>query len=305
VTPDDHDQGIDFDALKRRPLEQIAAAWGYVRDTGKSTRRNPVLRAPGQPKLVTRRCDNGHWVYFNTTDPDDNGTVIDFMLARGLSFADIRTRFGTADTHQPTSRSTPGQNVIRLWNRAQPDPKPDWLIARGIRPKTLETYQPLTRRNSKGHVLFAHRNQHRVITGFEIGPPDGPRRFATGGTRSLFALCVAPAHELQALVITECAVDALSLAQIEGCPVHHAFLSTAGDPSARQCQQISLAARVLPNIKTVILAHDHDTAGERQADTLRKKVHIPSHVMFHRHRPPENLDWNDVVMNTAAEETPA
>ena len=37
------------------PFETIAAAWGYVRDPEASTRANPVLRAPGLPKLVIRR----------------------------------------------------------------------------------------------------------------------------------------------------------------------------------------------------------------------------------------------------------
>ncbi len=49
-------------------------------------------------------------------------------------------------------------------------------------------------------------------------------------------------------------VDALSLAQIERCPASHAFLSTAGAPSARQREQIGLAAHTLPNVTTVILA---------------------------------------------------
>lgn len=101
---------VDFDAVKRMPFERVAADWGYVRDERASTRANPVLRAPGLPKLVTRRRSNGHWVYFNTRDADDNGTAIDFMLNRGLSFADIRARFGT-----PAAASRGFQG---LWNAA-------------------------------------------------------------------------------------------------------------------------------------------------------------------------------------------
>ncbi len=268
------------------PFATIAAAWGYVRDPEASSSANPVLRAPGLPKLVTRRRDNGHWVYFNTRDSDDNGTAIDFMLRRGLSFADIRDRFG-GPAHAAT-------DFRALWHQATPHPAPKWLIGRGITRETLDTYRPLIRCDRKGRVLFAHRDQHRTLTGFEIGPPDGVRRFATGGTRSLFALC-ADAENLNALVITEGAVNALSLAQINQCPTRQAFLSTAGAPSSRQCRQITRAAHRLPNLKTVILAQDHDEAGERQAETLREKVHLPTHVAFHRHRPPENTDWNDIV----------
>ena len=277
---------VDFDVIKRMPFETIAAAWGYVRDPEASTRANPVLRAPGLPKLVTRRRDNGHWVDFTTCDNDDNGTAIDFMIRRGLSFADIRDRFGNP-AHAATDFRT-------TWNAATPDPAPQWLVGRGIRHETLDIHRPLIRCDRKGRVLFAHRDRRRTLTGFEIGPPDGVRRFATGGTRSLFALC-ADAENLHALVITEGAVNALSRAQINQCPTRHAFLSTAGAPSSRQCRQISLAAHRLPKLKTVILAQDHDEAGERQAETVREKVHLPPRVAFHRHRPPENTDWNDIV----------
>ena len=262
---------VDFDAIKRMPLETIAAAWGYVRDPEATSSTNPVLRAPGLPKLVTGCRDNGHWACFNTRDSDDNGTAIDFMLRRGMSFADIRDRF-----RNPAPAAT---DFRALWHQATPHPAPKWLTGRGIARETLDTYRPLIRCDRKGQVLIAHRDQRRTLTGFEIGPPDGVRRFATGGTRSLFALC-ADAENLHALVMTEGAVNALSLAQIIQCPTHQAFLSTAGAPSSRQCRQISLAAHRLPRLKTVILAQDHDEAGERQAETLRKKVHLPTRVSF-------------------------
>ncbi len=282
---------VDFDALKRRPLEGIAADWGYVRDPQASTRANPVLRAPGQAKLVTKLCPNGHWVYFSTLDSDDHGTAIDFLLRRGLSFAEIRTRYGT-----PAGTA---RDFRRHWHAAVPDPAPAWLVGRGIRPETLAAARPLIRRDRHGRVLFAHRDRHRRLTGFEIGPPDGARRFATGGSRSLFAVRAGHAADLKTLVITEGAVDALSLAQIEQCHPSQAFLSTAGAPSRRQREQIGLAARTLPNVRTVVLAQDHDEAGERQAEALRRQLEVPSQVAFQRRRPPEHADWNDVICAAA------
>ena len=283
----DDPRRVDFDAVKRMPFESVAADWGYVRDPDASTRANPVLRAPGLPKLVTKRLGNGHWVYFNTRDADDNGTAIDFMLNRGLSFADIRARFGA-----PAAASRGFQGA---WNEAVPDPDPDWLAGRGIRQETLDACRPLIRRDRGGRVLFAHRDRNRTLTGFEIGPPDGARRFATGGTRSLFAVRAGTAGNLEALVVTEGAVNALSLAQIDGCPASQAFLSTAGAPSRRQCEQIGLAARTLPNVRLVVLAQDGDEAGDRQAETLRERLKVPPHVTLRRRRPPGNTDWNDVV----------
>ena len=273
----------DLEAIKRMPLETIAARWGYVRDTHASTPMNPVLRGPGLPKIVLKRQMNGHWTYFNTKDPDDNGTAVDFMKNRSLSFAAIRA----------TRRAT----FLDTWRRAREHPAPPWLIRRGIRRATLDTWKPLIRCDDKGHVLFAHRNARRIITGFEIAPPDGPRRFATGGRRALFALASRTPEDITALVITEGAVNALSLAQIDGCPTEHAFLSTAGAPGAAQCAQISHAARILTALTTIVLAQDGDAAGDRQADTLRSKVDIPARVRMTRRRPPDNTDWNDILRN--------
>ena len=279
---------IDFDTLKRQSFETIAADWGYVRDTTASTRKNPVLRAPGRPKLVLRCNDNGHWLYFNTTDPDDSGTIIDFLLQRGLSFADIRGRFG----------SIADDDFRRRWEYATPHRAPQWLVGRGIRPQTLDVYRPQIRCDDQQRVLFAHRDRHRCLTGFEIGPPDGVKRFATGGTRSLFALHTGSAKKIAVLVITEGAVNAISFAQLNGCPTDQAVLSTAGAPTPRQIQHISAATWALPNLETVILAQDHDTAGDRQAETIRQKLAPPPHITVKRQRPPENTDWNDLVNAT-------
>ena len=281
---------VDFDALKRRPFADIAAAWGYVRDPDASTRANPVLRAPGLPKLVLKQLENGHWVYFNTIDPDDNGTIIDFMCRRGLSYRDICARFAppTPDRGDFQSR----------WQAAVPDPAPDRLIARGISAETLAFYRPMIRRAANGHLLFAHRDRNRCLTGFEISPPDHRRRFAAGGTRSLFALCAASAATLTTLVITEGAINAISLAQIDHCPGDQAFLSTAGAPAAAQCAQIGYAARVLPALNTIILAQDADAPGDRQAETLANRIDRPTHVSLHRRRPPDNIDWNDILCRT-------
>ena len=67
--------------------------------------------------------------------------------------------------------------------------------------------------------------------------------------------------------------------------------------AAAQCAQISLAARILPALTTIILAQDGDAAGDRQADTLRSRIDLPAHVRMTRHRPPDNTDWNDILRN--------
>ncbi len=185
---------------------------------------------------------------------NDCGTTVDSLLHRGLSFSDIRARY-----QSPAAAS---RDFRSHWRGATPDPSPEWLARRGIRRETLEACRPMVCLDGGGHLLFAHRDRNRVLTGFGIGPPDGPRRFATGGTRSLLAVRAGNATDLEILVITEGAVDALSLARIDGSPGSHAFLSTAGAPSRRQRGQIGLAARTLPNVRAIVLAQDGDGARE-------------------------------------------
>ncbi len=279
--------GAGLDAGRRVPFGDIAAEWGYVRDPAAPARASPVLRAPGLPKPVTTRRGNGHWVHFSTLDPDDSGTAVDSMLRRGLSLSDIRARHQSPDAAPRDFRG--------VWNGATPDPAPEWLAGRGVRRETLDACRPLVRRDGGGRVPFAHRDRNRALTGSGIGPPDGPGRFATGGTRGLFAVRAGTAAGLKAPVVTEGSVDALSLARIDGCPADHAFLSTASTPSGRQCGQIGLAARALPNVRAVVLAQDGDAAGDRQAETLRGRLQLPPHVTLVRRQPPDGQDRNDVV----------
>ena len=254
-----------------------------------------MLRADGQPKLVLGKRGNGHWVYFNTQDNTDNGTIIDFMVNRGLTFADIRDRFAPPQTTAPQAATS----FHDTWKAAKPHPAPPWLIGRGITAHTLHTLQstrPTIRCDRNGRVLFAHRDRNRSLTGFEIAPPDGPRRFATGGTRALCAIHAAThAASLRALVVTESGLDALSIAQLEHCPPDHAFLSTAGAPSRSQCDQIQHAINTLPNLNALVLAQDGDEAGDRQGEAIRKAVVPPDHVRIERRRPPDSMDWNDIV----------
>lgn len=279
----------DFDDLKRRPFAEIAAGHGYRIDRRGSTGNALKLRAEGRPALVCRRGANGHWVYFNTLDGRDNGTVIDFLLNRGLSCAEI------GDLCAPGGGGRPGGCFRRQWQAASPQDALAPLADRGIGRETIEHYRPLIRGDGRGHAFCAHRDGARRLTGFEIAPKIGPRRFAAGAQRSLFALCADRAEDVRTLVVAESAVDALSLAQLDRRPGGAVYLSTAGTPSTRQKQQIVDAAGNLPNLSAVVLAQDADAGGEMQAGALLAAFDERTRSMAARRRPPEGADWNDLL----------
>ena len=285
----------DFDDLKRRPFAEIAAGHGYRIDRKGSTRNALLLRADGKPKLVCRCGANGHWVYFSTLDGSDSGTAVDFLLNRGLSFAEI------GDLCAPGGGERPGSCFKSQWQAASPQDAPAPLAGRGIGRETLEHYRPLIRGDGRGHAFCGHRDGGRRLTGFEIAPKIGPRRFATGAQRSLFALCADRAGDVRTLVVAESAVDALSLAQLDRRPAGAVYLSTAGTPSARQKRQIVDAIGRLPNLSAVVLAQDADAGGEMQAGALLAAFDERIRAMTERRRPPEGADWNDLLAGQDAQ----
>ena len=84
-------QDCELDAFKRDiDLRQFAESLGYQIDRRESWRGSAVLRCAAD-KIVVKRNDNGHYVFFSLRDDDDNGTVIDFVQRRQhLSLGAVR-----------------------------------------------------------------------------------------------------------------------------------------------------------------------------------------------------------------------
>ena len=72
----------ELDAFKREiDLRQFAVSLGYEIDRRESWRGSTVLRRDAD-KIVVKRNDNGHYVFFSVRDDRDNGTVIDLLQRR-------------------------------------------------------------------------------------------------------------------------------------------------------------------------------------------------------------------------------
>jgi hypothetical protein len=80
------------------------------------------------------------------------------------------------------------------------------------------------REGPHGSMWAAHRDVDGVVTGWEERGPDW-RGFATGGAKVLFRL--GPRDALR-LCVTEAAIDAMSLAALEGLRADSLYLSTGG-----------------------------------------------------------------------------
>ena len=133
----------------------------------------------------------------------------------------------------------------------------------------------------------AHVDDKGHVTGWEERGPDW-RGFANGGAKILFRL---GAGDGLRLVVTEAAIDAMSLASLEGLREGSLYLSTGGGWSeATDAAVRALASR--PKVQ-LVAATDANAQGEVFAGRLRD---IAESVGCDWLRLcPSAEDWNDIL----------
>lgn len=150
------------------------------------------------------------------------------------------------------------------------------------------------REGPRGSMWAAHSNDKGGITGWEERGPEW-RGFATGGSKELFRFGAAPALRL---CITEAAIDAMSLADIEDMRHDSLFLSTGGGWSPAAAAAIrTLAAR---HGALLVAATDNDAQGEVYAARIMA-VAAEAGCAFERLRPVAE-DWNEDLRSMREEE---
>ncbi|MFH1555739.1 MAG: DUF3991 domain-containing protein [Pseudomonadota bacterium] len=192
---------------------------------------------------------------------------------------------------QRKSRRGPSVVPSRRWaERSPPTPgSAAWVYlteARGIPAAIVERAAAAgcLREGPRGSMWAAHMDPAGSVVGWEERGPDW-RGFAAGGSKTLFHLGEAYARRL---CVTEAAIDAMSLAAIEGCRVDSLYASTGGGWSPASDQYIrALAAR--PG-SLVVAACDANDQGDVYAARLRE-IAAAVGAEFLRLWP-EAEDWN-------------
>ncbi|CAN7655718.1 DUF3991 and toprim domain-containing protein [Pararhizobium sp. LjRoot238] len=145
----------------------------------------------------------------------------------------------------------------------------------------------LLREGPYGSMWAAHTDNAGVVTGWEARGPQY-RGFASGGTKVLFRIGLDTALRL---AVTEAAIDAMSLAAIEGLRDGTLYLSTGGGWSpATQAALRELASR--PDAR-LVAATDANSQGDLFAERLRALAEDVG-CDWARLRPPEE-DWNETL----------
>lgn len=118
------------------------------------------------------------------------------------------------------------------------------------------------REGPHGSMWAAHVDAAGAIAGWEERGPDW-RGFATGGSKVLFRLGHPGAPRL---CVTEAAIDAMSLAALEGFRADTLYLSTGGGWSAATDAALRLLAA--PTSVSVVAATDNNKQGDMYAARL-------------------------------------
>lgn len=147
--------------------------------------------------------------------------------------------------------------------------------------------QGMLREGPCGSMWAAHADGAGEVVGWEERGPDW-RGFATGGSKILFRLGSRTASRF---CVTEAALDAMSLAAIEGLRECTAYLSTGGGWSPQTTE--ALRDLVSRTDAQLVAATDANLQGDTYAERLRLLAEDVG-CQWLRLRPPAE-DWNDVL----------
>jgi hypothetical protein len=309
-------------------LERLPPVWRL--DAAESTRRSLKYRRGAGEILIVNHDGRGWWDPLSTAKGDvialvrhlDPGRDFGVALRLLQGFAGIAPAYpprgcaepdgprqgfaGIAPAYPPAlsawRRTGPSVPLITRWER-QPLPAPEsaaWHYLaneRGL-PAAILTAAIATgalREGPFGSAGFAHRDTAGTLTGIEMRGPRW-RRFSAGGDKTLFRF---PGGDgsLPRLAVCESAIDALSLAALEGPRTDTLYAATAGGmgPGTLEALRQLLTIMIADPAALLVAATDADRAGEAYAAQLAALAAIAP-LPFLRLLPPEGAnDWNDAL----------
>jgi Protein of unknown function (DUF3991)/Toprim-like len=281
-------------------LEQTPPCWKL--DRRESTQLSLKYRRGKGEILIVNHAGLGWW------DPtsDAKGDVFRLVqrLKPGLSFRHVRKRlraFAGLSPRLPLAdragvRKEPDRSVAVHWAERKTvwSNSPTWRYLRrqrGLPPAIIKaaSVAGVLREGPVGSAWFAHFDHAGAATHVDVRGP-------TGGVKSLFRL-PSKGQLLLRLVVTEAAIDTLSLAAIENLRGDTLYAATGGGMGPGTIAALEGLLVDLARLHDALFcsATDANEPRDRFADrhqSLARKFGIP----FARLRPPiEGADWNEVL----------
>lgn len=293
--------------MKRRDIEEIREqvgcgavleTSGFAIDVRESTRRAVKFRRGDEIVIVTHDgqgwfdpLSDGKGDVFSLVAHLDGGGFME-ALDRVAGLIGFRSEEPAWVKAPPTKTAT--ATIHDRWiSRRNPWPSSEtWRYLRFTRfvPARIlkgAITQGILREGPYGSMWAGHTDEDGNVCGWEERGPDW-RGFATGGAKVLFRLGRSGAHRL---CVTEAAIDAMSLAAVEGMREGTLYLSTGGGWSPSTDAALRHLARH-PDVQ-LVAATDANRQGEAYAHRLRELANLAG-CDWLRLRPPA-VDWNEVL----------
>lgn len=291
------------DLRNRIACEAVLETSGFAIDVKESTRRARKFRRGAEIIIVTH--EGRGWF-----DPlsDAKGDVFSLVaILDQVGFAEAASRVAALSGFRPApplwkKATTPRASVLSRWEqRYHPEPGSEvwrylcWTRALPVSVVRQAAQEGALREGPSGSMWAAHTDNSGALSGWEERGPAW-RGFASGGAKTLFRLGPADARRL---CVTEAAIDAMSLAAIEGVREGTLYVSTGGGWSPTT--ESALRSLISRSATQVVGATDANPQGEIFADRLRGLSEAMS-VDWLRLRPPAD-DWNKVLQDGLKEQT--
>jgi hypothetical protein len=296
-----HDPELD-ELRSRVDCRTVLERAGWALDTRESTQHAVKFRnGPAQIVIVTH-SGRGWFDPIN----DQRGDVL--ALAQrlwggslGHARKALRPLAGINPTLSPSYRdraSTPPLNAAEVWDRARrlAPGSQAWCYLterRGLPVEVVEQAERngLLREGIHGTVWALHRSGGGMPCGWEMRGPQY-KGFARGGEKALFWL--GELAKARRVAVTESAIDAMSLAVVEGWPDGTSYVSTGGGFGPRTADAFRC---LLPERGRLVAATDRGTGGELLAERLHELAQMAG-LGFGRLRP-QAKDWNEQLQRAA------
>ncbi|MCZ0737718.1 DUF3991 and TOPRIM domain-containing protein [Phreatobacter sp. AB_2022a] len=287
----------DVDELRGKvPCAAVLERAGFKVDLKESTRKAVKYRR-GDGEIVIVIHDGRGWF-----DPLSEAKGDVFSLAEHLGadgFADALKRVAELVGFRPTlpvwkrpARDRPAGTFAGRWDRRlklRPG-SPAWRYladARAIPDHIIQETvdQDRLREGPYSSMWAAHTDEAGIVVGWEERGPEW-RGFSSGGTKLLFRF---GAPRPGRVCVMEAAIDAMSLAAIEGLRHGTAYVSTGGGWSP--ATEAAIRARAARPGMQLVAATDSNLQGDVFGDRIRA-IAVETGAAYDRLRP-NSEDWND------------
>ncbi len=279
-------------------LPSYMAQQGYELSRHESSRASVVMRKENE-KLVITTDQDGHGVYFNVHDANDNGSIIDFVQRRqhlnlGQVRKELRPQIGreieNKTYYKPQSSTKNLQKISYDLAGMESTTTHPYLESRGISSAIMgeDRFHGTIRIDGRGNAVFPHYDRAGLV-GFEA-KNSGFTGFSKGGEKGLWHTNnLTKAREI---IIVESAIDALSHAERYQDEGKAAYVSIGGQLSDKQLESLqSLLESSARRQQVVTLGTDNDKAGNILAEKIRAMA--PEELETRREFPDHGKDWNE------------